>query len=262
LVGTVGDGARVDAKSGSTVFVAVGSTATFNDTGTDMASRGASGDYAFAPSSSSTATITVAGAGNIPRRGFDGGFTVAAANSLQVVPTVTKDAAPSMAQSDTAQPILSYNYTPAKPVAGATAVAAVFPNAVTANGTTTGMVARVFSPTPAKIQTSEATLGVNKLIGLSDASQDQPKGTQGDGTRTFISASVSVNPSVSAARYMAEAVNATRTIPAGQTVEAFEVGPSAAGAKAAPGRGTTVAEPLRGKVMASIGALNNRLALP
>jgi hypothetical protein len=111
-----------------------------------------------------------------------------------------------------------------------------------------------------RIQTSEAEARLSGLIDLSETPQSPKSGTHVDGTRTLISASVSANPSATAALYMANVVNAVRTLPAGQSVEAFEVGPSSGPRNSASP--TTVSDPLHGKVMASAGALNNSLALP
>ena len=124
------------------------------------------------------------------------------------------------------------------------------------------------------VQTSEAGYGqdrsgqfrtsdlaAGKLIDLTQPIDGSTSATQVDGTRTFISASVSANPSTTAALYMANVVNAAQTAPAGQTVEAFQIGPNP-GPRAKGGSGTTVAEPLHGKILASAGPLNNSLALP
>jgi hypothetical protein len=59
---------------------------------------------------------------------------------------------------------------------------------------------------------------------------------------------------------MASVVNAARAGQPTPSVEAFEVGP-AAGQKT-QAMVTTVSDPIRGKIMASAGALNNSLALP
>lgn len=316
LIGTVGDASVEARKSVSTVFVEAGGPG-FNET---SGVRSSSVAVAFAPSGTSTATFTVAGAGNFRQRGASG-FTVAAANSLQAMPAAISDQAPAaIAMADAAQPTLGYHYAPA-PVTAGRAVEASFSDAITANGS----YARLDVPgTQAKVQTSEVSpdgrqgqgskirtseLQLNRQPGQTATSkvqtsqlgsgQAQPgnvqtselqrgqeriktsdvaaafgklidpsqpvsgpgSDTQVDGTRTFISASVSANPSMTAVQYMANVVNAAPTIRIGQTIEAFQIGP-AAGPRTHGDVGTTVSRPVGGKIMASAGALNNSLALP
>jgi hypothetical protein len=104
--------------------------------------------------------------------------------------------------------------------------------------------------------------GTKKPAELVEALLDPNDGQQGDGTRTFLSTSVSANPSESAATYLASVIRRT---PDGSTsaasVEAFEVGP-APGAKTTADASTTVPAPLGGKILASVGPLNSALALP
>jgi hypothetical protein len=272
LIGTIGDGPSVEEKSSGTVFVAEGSTAGFHDGG---AIRSSSVAVVFAPSSTSTATITVAGAGNF-RQPTGNGFAVTAANSLRAMPS--SDNAPSMvvAGTDAAQPTLGYNYAPAaRPSAKQNVVEASFSDAVTASGVfaqlTRPALAKIQTNQPGNVQTSQlgitqaqaaqfkisdiATL-YGKSIDLSQPIDGKSDGTQVDGTRSFLSASVSANPTAAATLYLADVVNATPV--AGQSVEAFQVGP----ARGRSGPATTVTDPLHGKVLASAGALNNSLALP
>jgi hypothetical protein len=114
---------------------------------------------------------------------------------------------------------------------------------------------------PARIQTSDAEADYRNQIDLTQPIEGSSGGIQADGTRMYISASVSAHPSTVATLYMANVVNAAPTVVTGQTVEAFQVGPTP-GPRAQGGTGTTVSDPLRGKIMASAGALNNSLALP
>jgi hypothetical protein len=100
----------------------------------------------------------------------------------------------------------------------------------------------------------------DKLINLMRR-QPSSYGAAQDDSQMLISTSVSANPTMTAARYMADAVNATRSAATTQSVEAFEVG-APPGAKTRIMTSTTVSDPLQGKVMASAGALNNSLALP
>jgi hypothetical protein len=154
-------------------------------------------------------------------------------------------------------------------------VEASFSDAVTASGVfaqlTRPALAKIQTNQPGNVQTSQlgitqaqaaqfkisdiATL-YGKSIDLSQPIDGKSDGTQVDGTRSFLSASVSANPTAAATLYLADVVNATPV--AGQSVEAFQVGP----ARGRSGPATTVTDPLHGKVMASAGALNNSLALP
>jgi hypothetical protein len=113
-----------------------------------------------------------------------------------------------------------------------------------------------------RYQTSEAAVALSKLLDLSQPPTSQHGNTQADGTRAFISASVSVNPTATAVRYMADAVNATPVSTAGQSVEAFQIGPTPGATRTQANAATTVADPLHGKILASAGPLNSNLALP
>jgi len=57
---------------------------------------------------------------------------------------------------------------------------------------------------------------------------------------------------------MASIADTARPGPANKSVEAFQVGAEQTAKQAA----TTVSDPLRGKILASSGPLNNSLALP
>ena len=105
------------------------------------------------------------------------------------------------------------------------------------------------------------TANFSVLIDISKTILGSGEDTQIDGTRSFISASVSANPAAGAARYMSNLVTAARTNIVSQSIEAFLVAP-VTGQKVASNVPTTVVDPLHGKVMASAGALNNSLALP
>lgn len=295
LIGTVGNGQAQasGAKPGTTVFVEAGSSPSFNDSSNfASAVRRSSVAVAYAPSSTSTATITVAGAGNF--RGPAGsGFSVAAANSLQTMKTTAEAPPRGVDMTDAAQPTLGFHYAPAASAAKGNAIEASFSDAVTATGqfaqlrmparvqTSELRAGRIGGASNGAVQTSQLARGgiqtsevasgqgqalrtqtseiasetISRLIDLS-----QPVGgdgdTHGDGTRTFISASVSANPTVTATRYLANVVDTATVAQAGRTVEAFQIGPTRTGS------GTTVADPLHGKIMASAGPLNNSLALP
>lgn len=287
LIGTIGNGSSGGDKSGSTVFASSSPTG-FNDGGGERSSSVA---VAFSSSSTSTATITVAGAGNFRQRAGSG-FSVAAANSLRAMPAATDQAPPAVVLAEAAQPTLGFNYVPVpNPATKGNSVEASFSDAVTA----TGVFARIGTPAalariqtsevqtgrgqpgqaasgkiqtselqpnqgwPARLQTSDASVADRQMIDLTQPIEGPPSGTQADGTRTYISASVSAKPSTVSAFYLANVVNAAPTVVTGQTVEAFQVGPTP-GPRG--GAGTTVTDPLHGKVMASAGALNNSLALP
>src|ERR1019366_6719953 len=267
LIGTIGDGPAANEKAGGTVFVAEGSRPGFSDGGNgEDGVRSSSVAVAFAPSSTSTATITVAGAGNFRQRGGTG-FSVAAANSLQAAPPVSEKGPQAVVLTETGQPTLGYNYTPATSATKGNAVEASFSDAITA----TGNFAQLYSPVttariqtsdlqsgraangkiqtselltgrgqpgngkvetsqlqpnrglpgaatngnvqtselrsgqarPEQLQTSDVAATYSKLIDLTQPIEGKVSGTQVDGTRTFLSASVSANPSGTAALYMA-----------------------------------------------------------
>jgi hypothetical protein len=210
---------------------------------------------------------------------------------------------PTLAMTDRAPATLGFTYTPTisasvSPAAKTNTVAAVFSDVVTATGaqvadrvvpaavrtsqlqpsqaptagakvqtsqvqTATGKVqtSQVQPARPSQLRTSEAAAVLSKLL---DLSQPGSRATnQADGTRNFLSASVSANPAVSTAMYMADAVNAAPGLAAAHvSVEAFQIG-SVPGTKtqasAAP---TTVSDPLHNKILASAGPLNSNLALP
>jgi hypothetical protein len=61
-----------------------------------------------------------------------------------------------------------------------------------------------------------------------------------------------------AARYVTSVLDAEPAHQSGQTVEAFQIGQT----KGGRGATTSVADPLRGKIMAGAGPLDNSLALP
>jgi hypothetical protein len=309
LIGTIGNGPATDAKSGSTVFVTAGNSASFNDGGEPSGARTTSMAYQFAPSSSGTATMTVAGAVVLARQSNGNGLSVISANSLQSTSPTGVDSSATMTMTDRAQPTMGYEYAPTaisatvSPAGRDNTVPAVFSDAVTATGaqvadrvlpatmqtsqvqtgngkvqtsqvqtgngkvqtsqvqTGNGKVqtSQVQPTRSGQIQTSEAAAALSKLL---DLTQPGPRGaTQADGTRTFLSASVSANPVASTALYMADAVNAAPAAAANVSVEAFQIGP-VPGTKAQASVATTVADPLHGKILASAGPLNSNLALP
>jgi hypothetical protein len=113
-----------------------------------------------------------------------------------------------------------------------------------------------------QFQFLDATSTTKKPADLVEALLDPNDGAQsGDGTRTLISTSVSANPSETAATYMASVIRQTPAAPTGQSIEAFEVGPTP-GQKTEANAATKVTDPLQGKIMASAGPLNGALALP
>jgi hypothetical protein len=146
--------------------------------------------------------------------------------------------------------------------------AASFSEAVTASGAT----ALVYKPAvpasshtgavpgrPNSLPTNEQTALYVRLIDVTLPIEGQSNATWVDGTRTFLPASVSANPTVMAARYVMRVIDAAPASQARQTVEAFQIGQTKG-----PQDGATnsVADPLRGKIMAGVGPLDNSLALP
>lgn len=289
LIGTIGNGPVANDKTGRTVFVSEGSQIVFNDGGDDGRPGRTRAAFAFAPSGTSTATITVVGAGNLSRPGLNGGTYSVTSNSLRAMPDATGDKGKGLELADTVQPTMGYHYAPrATTMAKGNAVPASFSDAITA----TGNLAQVVTPVQAtsiqttlvqpkadrpdqiltsqiqkqQFQSVEAGTSVQKLTDvvppiLNPRADTVIDASRTDGTRTLISTSVSANPSATAANYLA---NVIRRVPAGTpntSIDAFEVGPTP-GPKIQTSAATAVPEPLRGKIVASAGPLNGSLALP
>jgi hypothetical protein len=149
LIGTVGNGGGNSAgeKSGATVFVQEDSKVGFRDAGTEeIAPSSSSIAFANTPSSTSTATITVAASGLGRQYAGDAGYVVAA-NSLRAPPTADANADVTVAAAETARPTLSYNYAPpASAAPKGTAVEASFSDAITATGNLAQVVPTVNLP--------------------------------------------------------------------------------------------------------------------
>jgi hypothetical protein len=276
LIGSIGIGQPDKDKSSGTVFMAAASPAGFNDGGDPDGAGTSSVVAAYAPSSTSSATITVAG--NLSRQ--NNNLAVVAANSLQRMTPGAVDAP--VLLSDATQPTRGFVYAPiSNPEAKLIALPASFSDAATANG-----VRIADWKSPSAIQTSEAAVvqgvtrnsDVSRMVRVqtSEVGPDLARSpdrvsanlvaagaTQVDGTRRFMSVSVSANPTASAALYMANVVSAAPTSPIGQatTVEAFQIGPRT-NATAPTLAVSTVSQPLGGKIFASAGPLNSNLALP
>jgi len=198
---------------------------------------------------------------------------------------------PTVSEPAPADPVPSYHYAPQPPPAAkGNLVAASFSDAATASEASARANKSVL---PGKIQTgarpsgqgqaadgkmqtgqlgtghvrsasleaSDAAASYARLIDVTQPIEGETGATQVDGTRTFISASVGANPLATAARYVARVLEAVPGIPAGQTIEAFQIG-APPGAHANGGSGTIVADPLREKILAGVGPLGNSLALP
>jgi hypothetical protein len=260
LIGTIDNGGSPDEKPGSTVFVAQSSLTGFNG-GSSLDRRRRSAN-AFAASSTSTATMTVTGPANFRQRAGSG-FSVAAPNDVPPQPEISEPAP--------APPMPSYHYAPQTgPVANGNLATASFSQAVTAAGALELLhkpVVPANSQTsaargrPNSLPTSGAAATYARLIDVTLPIDGQANTTWLDGTRTFLPASVSANPTAMAGRYVASVLNAAPANQSGQTVEAFQIGQTR-GPNTSDGATTSVADPLRGKIMAGAGPLDNSLALP
>jgi hypothetical protein len=261
LIGTIDNGSSPDDKPGSTVFVAQSSLT--DGSSLDSRRRPAAVNR-FAASSTSTATMTLTGPANLRQRAGSG-FSVAAPNDVLPVPEASESA-----PTNPVLPTPSYHYAPQPgPETKGNLAAASFSQAVTASGA----VAPVYKPVvPANSQTGTAPRRPNsqptseqaaiyaRLIDVTLPIDGQANPTWADGTRTFLPASVSANPTAMAARYVTSVLDAAPANQSGQTVEAFQIGQTKG--HTLDGATTSVADPLRGKIMAGAGPLDNSLALP
>jgi len=265
LIGTIGNGDSPDSKPGSTVFVAQSSLTDFIDGSTLGSRRRLATVNAFAPSSTSTATATVTGPANLRQRAGSG-FSVAAPNNDEPV-----QAASELAPTNPVPPTPSYHYAPQSgPVTKGSLVAASFGDAATASGATP-LVYKPVVPTFSQLSTrsgrtnspptSEDAAIYARLIDVTLPIEDQANAIWADGTRTFLPASVSANPTATAVRYVTSVLDAASANKAGQTVEAFQIGPTM-GAHTPNGVTASVADPLQEKIVAGVGPLDNSLALP
>jgi hypothetical protein len=87
------------------------------------------------------------------------------------------------------------------------------------------------------------------------------KVAQADRMQAFLPTSVSINPSATAGCYVASVLDAALASSPEQMAEAFQIGPTN-GAHTPDGPATRVADPLREKILAGVGPLDNSLALP
>jgi hypothetical protein len=158
LVGSVGNGPSPKDAPGDTVFIASTGKPSFTDAGGDA--DGASGPsvaYAFAPSSTSTATFTVAGTGNMSRQWAGNDSYVVAANSLQAAPQADTNASSGVKMAEAGEPTLGYSYAPAaKTAAKGNEVAASFSDAISATGNVAQLIPAM---TFARVQTSQVLPG-------------------------------------------------------------------------------------------------------
>jgi hypothetical protein len=288
LIGTINS--SPNEKPGSTVFVAQSSQTGFNDGSNLDSRRRLAAASTFAASSTSTATMTVTGPESLRQRAGSG-FSVAAPNDVQPLPDASE-----LAPTTPVLPTPSYHYAPQSgPAAKGNLAAASFSGAVTASGA----AALVYKPVVPANSQSGTTVGrpnshptsveaatYGRLIDVTlpiggpanstganstganstganstGANATETSATGADGARTFLPASVSANPTAMAARYVTSVLNAAPASQSGQTVEAFQIGQTN-GPRTLDGPTTSVADPLRGKIMAGAGPLANSLALP
>ena len=342
LIGSVGTG---DSGRKGLSFVDQGGLAGFNDRGNlGNATRGTSMASVFAPRSSSTATITIAGAGNLSHP-YEGSSTYMADGKAVEATTLARGVAdPSIQVSDNAGPAGGFRYAPVRPAdaedrladsagkksgadqarlipeenksgvlarsersGGLSAmvdqpltaraqastvrlqtsqnqagildnkeVPAVFSSAVTVSGTS-GRVASVEGPkmseliNPAKARTGQAAGSVKtyqstdagvtykQLLEFTRAQEIARNETASDGTKIYISASVSADPQSNVIRFLGTMRGAVGGDSDASSVEAFLIGSPS---RAKNLKVSTISQPLGDRVMASAGPLNSTLALP
>ena len=247
LIGTLGNGALPGEKPGGTVFVAAGSQTGFADGGdTASGAAGSASANALTPSSSRTATITVAGGAHLSRVGSGSVPYVAIANSDQA--TLAAVGLPERTQPD-----IGYHDPPLiAPAEKSNLMAASFSDAVTA------AMRIADSARLSKVRGSVVTFD-NRLIDHVQAIIGSRGNTTDEGTKVFLSASVSANPRADATRYLAAAVDPTTANSIAQTVEGAGPSPSL---RPNGGDSATISESLKGKIPARGGPLNDSLALP
>jgi hypothetical protein len=260
LIGAVGAAPAPNEKPGGSVFLAPGYRPGFNDASGGLGTPGSPPVKAFAPSSTSTASVTVAGGG--AARQASGSWPVPTSDS----PAATGgagDVPAAVARPDAAaRP--EYIYAPVRNNPAKTGlVAASFSDVVSAVGDLTRVVPPLAiaklpptqpQPGPARPALNQA-LNATKSSGLPTVTRATPG--VGGGSQVDLNSSVRTDPSITAARYMAT-IGATGSAGSGPpSVEMFQVGPSS-GLKTR----TIVSEPLRKKATSGPGALNNPLALP
>lgn len=276
LIGSVGYGSVVNDRVGATVFVAAVSTNLFAP-GRNLTNAPPGTAVASAPSSTSTTTITVAGVGGFSRAEGRGGSVTLTANGLQG-PTIALGTSVHVTSPNRTQPSIGYNYTlPPNEGAKVTALAS-FSDVVTANGVASSLhdtdgpnkarigilqmgMGQPLGLTIGQRSTAEVSMGYVKQTDTLLPTQPRDFDVRSGGTSTFMSASVGVDPRAITGGVMAHVIQSARTGPAKQSVETFRVGsPSTSGSRDA--LTATISDPLRGKIMASSGALNTSLALP
>jgi len=265
LIGTIGNGFSPNDKPASTVFIAEGNHTGFSDGGVLGSMRRLTAVNGFGPSSTSTATMTVTGPANIPQRAGSG-FSAPAPTGAEPRPAASQPAPVA-----TEPPTPSYHYAPQPSPGGkSNMVAASFSNAITASGS----AALVYKPVvPSNDQPGTGSGGSNSLPTNEEAAiyarlivvtlpvDGQANTIHADGTRAFLSASVSANPEAAATSYVMSVLDAVRAGASVQTIEGFQIG-QVNGARTPGGAATRVVDPLQGKVMAGVGPLDNSLALP
>lgn len=251
LIGTLGKGSLPHEKPGATVFAAAGSQIGFVDGGDTAAGLSDSVDTdALTSSNSRTATITVAGGTRSSRVGSGSVPYVAFANSDQATPATA-------GLPERVQPDIGYRDPPLIAPAGkSNLMAASFSDAGTAAVRIGG------SARQSNVRGCVVTFD-HRLIGEVQTIIGSRADITGDGTKVFLSASVSANPRADAMRYLASVVDPTTANSITQTVGGLQVQVGLS-LSLGPNRGdiTTIFESLKGRIPANGGPLNNLLALP
>jgi hypothetical protein len=257
LIGTIANGS----VPGNTVFVADGNQSGFKDA--SASGRRVRSTAANAFGSSSTITLTLTAPANLLERvGSD--IAVAPSGDAQPLPAAGEP------PSATAPPTPPYQYAPqpSREAKSTNLVAAGFSSALSASGTAT----LVYRPVPLtniqfgggrrqpfSMPTDEAAVVDAKLMAMTLPIDIQVNAIQADSTGTLLPASVTSN--AAATRFDTSVHAAANAGRSEQPIETFQVGPFKGPYN--PGAPvTSVADPVRGNIMAGVGPLGNALAVP
>ena len=277
LIGFVGSGSVVNESRGGTVFVALVGTTVISPGGISD-NRARASAIASTHGNTSTTTITIAGIGILPRAEGRSGTFIATTNGLQSS-TAVIGPSDQFILSSAPQPPILYNYAPpAIPGGKINTTTASFSDTVTASdrmaivNDPNGLgKARIDSVEVNRVHPSDVIAGqqLTADIAIADAKQTGESRRlqlrESDGrfgrTKAFPSMSGTLDSQAITGGVVAELINSVRNQTAKQLAEAFQVG-SPSSSKIRDAATVVVSEPLRGKIMASSGALNNSLVLP
>jgi hypothetical protein len=218
----IGDGVS------STVFIARGSQPEFNEGRTQRSGQSLSvTGQLLAPSSTSTATVTIVGHAKVVQRAGSG-FSLAAPNSAKPMPAVS-----ATASAPAAPPSPSYQYAaPPGADAKSTYGVASFSGVFTASETPMRVYRPIISANrlsitgpgrPGSLFTGGAARNDARLIDLTLPIDSQVNATFADGTALLLPASISADPADATDRYLASVLDAGSGKLPRQTVAAFRV---------------------------------------